>query len=437
MPNYKYSIRYFLILVLLLNGSGLAKAQTRASCSKVLSEAEKKYRSHNYEESIALIKLCLETGIPTSDERVQAHKQLSKIYFTKALPDSAKVNILILRKLSPNWRPDSVKDTPLFRNFAETVIKETELEGKKWREEQMAAEQNPAKDDSALILPTTKAGPPQKKKSSDTLLILPETSVLDWLAINAGVGTNIGGDEDEKNPLLLHARLGLALAEFEFRTVEIINRLSTRENKRRAALPTVAFKIKIPENSVAAGLPGLTGVFRTSVELGNFNADELGDTLTYRRTLDSFLFFLSKRWGPVQLHTGGSYSFLGAHVYNSGDTLIDSSENKGPDFFAALQLQAKPIAMLMITLDSIAEYEKLTGTKPGEPTMKNLLAIDVRAFLLAGFAIDVGVGWRLGKNPVTLAITPKEPERFRIHLGATIGLSLPQVFHELRKPQDH
>jgi hypothetical protein len=380
-------------------------SQEQSSSDSLLVSAWEEFYNSSFEEAKALAVACLERNEVSMEDKWAAHLLLAHLAF------DAKDTTQALKQLKEVWKEERNYEPP------------QSLKLKKRFLQFYTAKQPPP--------------PPPYPGNSNKFIIFPEPNVLGWLDINLGVGTNIGVDKKEKNPLLLHARLGLELAELEFRTIEIVNRLSSVDDKRRSELPIVAFKMGISEGSLWRGAPAFTTVFQTDVELWDLNADHFdADSLIYRRDWDSFLLFMSKTFGPIQFHAGGSYTFMNARLEFKDNQPDTSEDNRIASFFAALQVRVRSLAMLMVSFEPIAEYrgfDTLGGVQ--DPTTQSLLAIGVRAFPLDELSIDMGVSWRISNNKLTLEdITPYDQRDFRIHLGATIGLSLPKIFHELHKP---
>jgi len=257
-------------------------------------------------------------------------------------------------------------------------------------------------------------------------IILPETNVLGWLAINLGGGTYLGGPYKNSlyqynNPVLAHLRIGLNIAEIELRTIEIINTLF----KGKAQLMTGAFKLGIPEGLFAPVLPGVTVIGRTS--FGVLDADQLEENRKYRKEVESLVLYVSKTLGSVRLHGGLSHMILKARVLDARDMPSDPSESKHSKIFAALQWQVNSITMFMAGFEPVALYKvDDSQQRLQEVGTRNLVTIAVRAFPLRWLAIDVGGGyWR--KHP--------SKDKFHVMLGATMGLSLPKIFNELSEQE--
>ncbi|MCI0698779.1 hypothetical protein L0337_43110 [candidate division KSB1 bacterium] len=257
-------------------------------------------------------------------------------------------------------------------------------------------------------------------------IIQPETNVLGWLEINLGGGTYLGGpyknlQYEYDNPVLAHLRIGLNIAEIELRTIEIINTLSNG----KAQLLTGAFKLGIPEGLLAPVLPGVTVIGRTS--FGVLDADQLKENRKYRKEIESLVLYVSKTLGSVRLHGGLSHMILKARVLDVRDMPGDSSDSKHGKIFAALQWQVNSITMFMAGFEPVALYKVDDSQQLQEVGTRNLVAIAVRAFPLRWLAIEVGGGyWR--NHP--------SKDRFHVKLGATVGWSLPKIFHELSKQEN-
>jgi len=244
------------------------------------------------------------------------------------------------------------------------------------------------------------------------LLIERETNLLPWQEMNIGVSSNLG--TEAKNPVIFHARVNLAvLAELEFRTVEIINGLQDGKTQ----LPTLAIRVQFPTNRMHSQLPVLSTIFRSSLELWDWDTDKR-DNMKFQKRLKELRLFISsfEYWRTFEFHAGVSISSLSICPYQRSAVPDDSLCKKSPtttNLFAAYQWRYQK-ALLMITWEAVPEY-KFDGIVPLAPTTQNVFTINVRALPIPRLAFDLGGIWYRENN-------------FNLKLGATIGFSLSKFF---------
>ncbi len=253
---------------------------------------------------------------------------------------------------------------------------------------------------------------------SPPLLIERETNILRWLEVNLGVGSNFGSEA--KNPILLHARSNLAyFAELEFHMVEIANSLQNG----RTELPTLAVRAHFPLNRIHSQLPAIGAILRSSIELRDWDSDEI-DNVKFRKGLKEARLFVSsfENWRTFEFHIGVSVSSLRTCPYEVSAALEDSlcKESRNVNLFAAYQWRYQK-ALLMMTWETVPEY-KFDRIGPSKPTTQDVLTINVRALPVVWLAFDLGGIWysELDKN------------NFNLKLGATIGFSLTEIFAKRR-----
>ena len=250
------------------------------------------------------------------------------------------------------------------------------------------------------------------------LLIGWDTNILHWLEVNLGAGSNLGSAA--KNPILLHARGNLAdFAELEFRAIEIANSLADG----RTELPTLAVRTQFPLNRIHSQLPvALSAIFRTSLELRDWDVDEIANMKFRKRLKEARLFVSSfKYWRTFEFHIGVSVSSLSTCPYDAGAVLDDSlCSKKSPNvnLFAAYQWRYRE-AIVMMTWEAVPEY-KFDRIKPLTPMTQDVFTFNVRALPAAWLALDLGGIWY------------SELNNFNLKLGATIGFSLAKIFSKPR-----
>jgi len=111
-----------IIFIAVLAASSLSTAWAQPKCATELAAAEKKYQEGLLDETIDLVRRCLEKRFLPRAEAEQALKLLSKAYYANGLLNYAEENLRKLLVLAPTWRPDPERDTPSFQRFANNII---------------------------------------------------------------------------------------------------------------------------------------------------------------------------------------------------------------------------------------------------------------------------------------------------------------------------
>lgn len=255
------------------------------------------------------------------------------------------------------------------------------------------------------------------------LLIERDTNILHWLEVNVGIGSNFG--TDAKNPILLHARSNLVyFAELEFRTIEIANNLPNR----RTELPTLAIRAHFPLNRMHSELPAMGAILRSSIELRDWDSDEINN-VKFRKGLKEVRLFVSsfEYWRTFEFHVGVNISSLRTCPHEISvrpdDTLC--KERRNVNVFAAYQWRYKE-AVLMITWETVPEY-KFDLFGPSLPTMQDVLTINIRALPVPGLALDLGGIW----------YTELDENNFNLKLNGIVGFSLANIFSKLHWCEVH
>jgi hypothetical protein len=91
---------------------------------KTLKQAEEKYTEGRFDETIALITVCLDQPTITPEQKQQAYRLMGLTYIAKDYLAEAKNAIESLLLLVPNYKPDPIYDPPPFINLVEEVQRE-------------------------------------------------------------------------------------------------------------------------------------------------------------------------------------------------------------------------------------------------------------------------------------------------------------------------
>jgi hypothetical protein len=92
---------------------------------KTLADAEQKYTEGRFDETIALLTVCIESPDVTPEQKQKAYRLMGLTYIAKDYLTEAKNSIEKLLKLVPNYQPDPIFDPPPFINLVKEVQEET------------------------------------------------------------------------------------------------------------------------------------------------------------------------------------------------------------------------------------------------------------------------------------------------------------------------
>ncbi len=119
-----FCISFYLIIAPILNSGALLYAQD-VDCEKVLTQAEEKYTDGRFDETIALLTVCLDDPNTSPDQKQKAYRLMGLTYIAKDYLSEAKTAIEKLLKIVPSYQPDPIYDPPPFINLVEEVQAET------------------------------------------------------------------------------------------------------------------------------------------------------------------------------------------------------------------------------------------------------------------------------------------------------------------------
>jgi hypothetical protein len=105
-----------------MSGGGLFAQEV--DLEKTLKQAEEKYTEGRFDETIALITVCLDQPTITPEQKQQAYRLMGLTYIAKDYLTEAKTAIESLLQLVPNYKPDPIYDPPPFINLVEEIQRE-------------------------------------------------------------------------------------------------------------------------------------------------------------------------------------------------------------------------------------------------------------------------------------------------------------------------
>lgn len=112
-----------IIIALLWSYSIFPVAQVLAqdSCAENLNQAEQNYYEGKFDESIALVRSCLQAGGLQQDELVRAYKILAQTYLAKNNPDASRQIVKKILETDPNYTPTIAENPPPYVELVNSV----------------------------------------------------------------------------------------------------------------------------------------------------------------------------------------------------------------------------------------------------------------------------------------------------------------------------
>jgi len=116
-----------LINIQLLNAVPMPRSLDEQECLSHLDQAEENYYNGDLDQSISLVRQCLESQNLQTDTRIRAYKILARCYMAGQQPDSAKKAIIFILNLDPSFQPTIEQESPRFINLVTETKKEQAL----------------------------------------------------------------------------------------------------------------------------------------------------------------------------------------------------------------------------------------------------------------------------------------------------------------------
>ncbi len=419
-------------IALCLGIAGWWAAAWAQDCAAALESADNSFRRRQYQDAIRALDSCLSSSDTT--QKLQAHILLARIHFAARQNDRSEAVLARLWQILPGWLPGEEEYPPDFCFFVRQIYEKRQTTQATQPPQSSAAV---AKAGQEVSTPLPTPSPPAKSE-----LILPTTDVLSWFVINAGLGTlwDSGSEIDVRNPVLAHVRLGFEFAELEFRRQEIIN----KSELGQVEMTTGAVKLRLPEGLLGDGSPALTGIFHVALPINNRDDTE-ERSVSLAKSFRSFALLASQKGHLLQWALGLSASSVSIC---KRDAALRDAENdslclaKAPGYYAqskrnlllpllVLRARITPYNQAIVAFYPVPRYGKpaeVFNNPKEELTVRPALQVGMNVIPWRHLNLHIGSVWRFGRR---LKDDVSENE-FRIALGATLGLSLSEVFHELQ-----
>jgi len=108
----------YIFFILLLDSAVItqraAVAQATVNCEEELQEADKNWRTGNFDAAISILSNCLGKEGLAESERLKAYRLLGLVYISQDYLNDAKKAVEKLLDLVPDYEPDPVQDPPMF-----------------------------------------------------------------------------------------------------------------------------------------------------------------------------------------------------------------------------------------------------------------------------------------------------------------------------------
>jgi len=377
------------------------------SFAQTLDQAGQQIRQTNFEAAIKGLNDCLNQGGLTAADTLRAFPLLIRAYLGLRVLAQAEQAAEKLLRAAPGYQP-TPEETPEYRKLIEKVRKQI------FEEPQQLTKKNYA---------------PRR------LFYLADANVLSSFEITLGFGTHLGfASEEQRFPYLFHAGIGLGdIAELEFRSVEIVNKLG----KGKPELITGALKLGLSEGRFFAAQPAVAGVIRLTIS--NWGSEEHPKgKFDFQKKLDTYHLIFSKQLKSVRLHGGIGKNILRFRIRDAvtGEYIValDSLNyinRQGPiRFFGGLQWRVNTFSMFMLENWYLAKYN-LHEAQPAQNTKEDLeeqhlVSVGIRFFPSRGLAFDAAVIKRTGLSEV-------DDDGISFKLGLNFGLSSLQLFQDARQ----
>ena len=169
-------------------------AQER-SCEEVLVEANEMYSRGAFDETIALLDLCIENSGVSDAQRKTAFRLKGLSFIGKGLEVDARESIRRLIQLVPNYEPDPVMDPP---NFVQLIAEvKQEIDAELNAAGPPSEEATPVVDESAVLEApppaTVTSGTTKRKKKGSTKWIIGGLGVVAAGGLVAVLASGGGG----------------------------------------------------------------------------------------------------------------------------------------------------------------------------------------------------------------------------------------------------
>ena len=109
-----------LLIIPFYDSGSLLYAQS-IDIEKTLNDADQKYTEGRFDETIALLTVCLDAPGVTPEQKQRAYRLMGLTYIAKDYLTEAKNSISKLLQLVPNYKPDPIFDPPPFINLVKEV----------------------------------------------------------------------------------------------------------------------------------------------------------------------------------------------------------------------------------------------------------------------------------------------------------------------------
>jgi hypothetical protein len=103
-----------LLSLQVLNTAPITRPSDDQACQEKLDQAEESYYIGNLDQSILLVRQCLEDPSLSNDTRIRAYKIIARSYQTKEEPELAKNAVISLLQLNPDYQPTIEEESPRF-----------------------------------------------------------------------------------------------------------------------------------------------------------------------------------------------------------------------------------------------------------------------------------------------------------------------------------
>ena len=106
----------------------VTEALAQDSCTDNLNQAEQYYYEGKFDESISLIRTCLQAGNLTQTELIKAYKIWAQTYLAKNNPDAARQIVKKILETEPDYAPTIADDPPPYVELVNSLKQEQAIQ---------------------------------------------------------------------------------------------------------------------------------------------------------------------------------------------------------------------------------------------------------------------------------------------------------------------
>lgn len=116
-----YVLSLILVSIIFLNPSESHAQERENSFKEQLDEAERQYKTGNWQQAVNLTKECFEVKNINENQKAEAFRLLSMIYIATEMNEEASIEVKNLLLFNPRYKVDPDNDPPQLKNMIDSV----------------------------------------------------------------------------------------------------------------------------------------------------------------------------------------------------------------------------------------------------------------------------------------------------------------------------